>query len=175
MSVRRIYTLEEPVLRHKARKVKAFNQELRQLADDMVETMKVSDGVGLAAPQVGVSERIVVVQMPEEYEDAEAGKLYILGNPEIAEADGDELLADEGCLSIPGIVGEVPRAGKVKVRAQNIKGRPIRLKAEGYLARIFQHEIDHLDGVLFIDRVENPETLRRVTSEGEVVPLEAPA
>ena len=175
MPVQRIYTLDEPILRHKAKKVKTFNQKLKQLADDMVETMQVSDGVGLAAPQIGVSERVVVIRIPEEYEDAEAGKLYVLVNPEITEANDEMLLADEGCLSIPGIMGEVPRASKIKVRAQNPKGKPIRIKAEGYLARIFQHEIDHLDGVLFIDRVEDPETLRRITPEGEVVPLEVPA
>jgi len=175
MPVHQIYTLSEPVLRHKAKKVKTFNQELKQLTDDMVETMQVSDGVGLAAPQIGVSERIVVIQIPEEYEDEEAGKLFVLINPEITEASDEILLADEACLSIPGIMGEVPRASKIKVRAQNVKGKAIRVKAEGYLARVFQHEIDHLDGVLFIDRVENAETLRRVTPEGEVVPFEVPA
>lgn len=175
MSVRRIYTMEEPVLRRKAKKVKAFNEELKQLADDMVETMGVSDGVGLAAPQVGVSERMVVVKIPEEYEDPEAGKLYVLVNPEISVVDDELLLSDEGCLSIPGILGQVPRASKIKIKGQNIKGKTVRLKAEGYLARIFQHEIDHLDGVLFIDRVEDPATLRRITDEGEIVPIEAPA
>jgi peptide deformylase len=175
MPAQRIYTLEEPVLRRKAKKVKAFDQELKQLTEDMVETMHVSDGVGLAAPQIGVSERIIVVQMPEEYEEPDAGTLFVLINPEITEADDERLIASEGCLSIPGITGAVPRAGKIKVKAQTVKGKPVRIKAEGYLARIFQHEIDHLDGVLFIDRVEDPETLRRITPEGELVPLETPA
>jgi peptide deformylase len=173
MSVRRIYTIEDPVLRRKAKKVKSFNEELKLLADDMVETMGVSDGVGLAASQIGVSERVVVIKIPETYEDSEAGKLYVLVNPEITVVDDEELIASEGCLSIPGILGDVPRAGKIKVKAQSVKGKPIRIKAEDYLARIFQHEIDHLDGVLFIDRVEDPTTLRRITEEGEIVPIDA--
>lgn len=173
MPVRRIYTMDDPILRRKARKVRLFNGARQTLIDDMVETMQI-DGVGLAAPQIGVSERIVVVQMPEEHEDPDAGKLFVLVNPEIVSRSEEEEPADEGCLSIPGILGTVSRPTAIRIKAQNPKGRPLKLKAEGYLARIIQHEIDHLDGVLFIDRVEDPATLRRITPEGEVVPIEVP-
>ena len=176
MAVRRIVLMDEPILRRKARKVKQFDARLRELADDMVETMRQADGVGLAAPQVGVSDRLIVVQIPEEYQDdPHAGELFVLVNPRIVSASEEQLAGDEGCLSVPGIVGQVNRARQVSLRAQDTKGKPIRLEAEGFLARAFQHEIDHLDGVLFLDRVENPETLRRITPEGEVVPIEVPA
>jgi len=176
MSIRRVYTIGEPVLRKKAKKVKQFNQDLKSLLDDMVETMHASDGLGLAAPQVGVSEQVIVVQLPEKYEEEQdPGKLFALVNPEIVKASEEQEAGDEGCLSIPGIIGEVTRSHKITLKARSATGKPIRLKAEGYLARAFQHEIDHLNGILFIDRVENPETLRRITPEGEAEPIEAPA
>lgn len=176
MSIRRVYTIGEPVLRKKAKKVRLFNQDLKSLLDDMVETMHTSDGLGLAAPQVGVSEQVIVVQLPEKYEEEQdPGKLFALVNPEIVTASREQEAGDEGCLSIPGIIGEVTRSHKITLKAQSAKGKPIRIKAEGYLARAFQHEIDHLNGILFIERVENPETLRRITPEGETEPIEAPA
>ena len=176
MSIRRVYTLGDPILRKKAKKVKQFNKDLKTLVDDMVETMHASVGMGLAAPQVGISEQVIVVQVPDEYEEEQdAGKLFALVNPEIISASEEQEAGDEGCLSIPGIVGEVTRSCKIKLKAQSLKGMPVRITAEGYLARAFQHEIDHLDGVLFIDRIETPETLRRITPEGETEPIEIPA
>ncbi len=174
MTVRKIYTLGEPVLRRPAKKVSQFNKALQELVDDMAETMRSADGVGLAAPQIGVSQRVIVVQLPEEYDHPLAGKLFALVNPEIVERSAEEEVENEGCLSIPNIIGPVRRALKVTVKGKDVRGRPTRVEAEGFLARAFQHEIDHLDGILFIDRVESPELLRRVTPEGEVVPLEAP-
>lgn len=174
MTVRKIYTLGEPVLRRPAKKVSQFNKALQELVDDMVETMHSADGVGLAAPQIGISQRIIVVQLPEEYEHPLAGRLFALVNPEIVERSEEEEVENEGCLSIPNIIGPVRRSLRVTVKGKDARGRPTRVEAEGFLARAFQHEIDHLDGILFIDRVESPELLRRVTPEGEVVPLETP-
>jgi len=188
MATYRIMRFDEPPLRRKAKKVKDFDDALKTLADDMLETMLASNGVGLAAPQVGVSQRLIVVQLPEEEgEEGEEGvegesakkrapnPVYTLVNPEIVAHSEEEDSDDEGCLSIPGIVGEVQRPVAIKLRAQNLKGKPIRLSAEGYLARVFQHEIDHLDGVLFIDRVDSPDKLRRITAEGETKPIEPAA
>ncbi len=124
---------------------------------DMVETMRAAPGVGLAAPQIGVLQRVIVI----EYEE----RLYELINPEITWMSDERLVADEGCLSIPGYVGAVERAGKVRVRAKTDKGRTTNIDAEGWLARIFQHEIDHLDGILYPDRMAPGERLRPAPSE----------
>ncbi len=145
------------VLRKRAVKVTAFDGRLQTLIDDMVETMLAAPGVGLAAPQVGVSQRVIVVRLPddeqsrEEYGD-QAGVLYIVVNPQIARADEEMVDGVEACLSIPGYFGAVPRHVAVTVKGQDRHGRKLRIKAEGWLARVFQHEIDHLNGVLFIDR-----------------------
>ena len=159
MALRTIVSTPEPVLRRKARPVNKFDGDLRQLIDDMIETMRAAPGVGLAAPQVGISERVIVVEYaePEEVEEGQEPvevepKLYILVNPEIVKASPETETGIEGCLSVPLLVGEVERAHTVKVRGRNAHGKPVRLKAEGWLARIFQHEIDHLNGVLFTDR-----------------------
>jgi len=158
MTVREIVTVPAPVLRQKARKVKNFDKNLQTLIDDMVETMRDAPGVGLAAPQVGIPERVIVVEYaePEEVEEGEEPievepKLYTLVNPEIVKASPDTEVGIEGCLSIPILVGEVERKYEVRIKAQNRRGQPVKLKAEGWLARIFQHEIDHLNGVLFTD------------------------
>ena len=172
MAIRPIIHADNPRLRQKSRKVKVFGPVLKTLVDDMLETMDDASGLGLAAPQVDVRERVVVVRIPEDEEDKEgeqdpqSGQTYILINPEIVRADGEEE-GQEGCLSVPGWWGLVTRAAFVTVRAQNVKGKPFRLKAHGLLARALQHEIDHLSGVLFIDRVESPDKLFRVQSEEE--------
>ena len=155
MPIRIIITPENPVLRQKAKKVTNFGPALKTLTDDMVETMREAPGVGLAAPQVAVSQRVIVVEFapePEEGETPKPPKLYRVVNPEIAKVSEEKTLGVEGCLSIPGYVGEVERHAAVTVKGFNMQAKPIRVKAEGWLARIFQHEIDHLDGVLFIDR-----------------------
>ncbi len=171
MTLRTIITPDNPVLRQKARKVTAFTPALKALFDDMVETMREAPGVGLAAPQVAVSQRVIVVEYapePEEGEEPQKPKLYRLVNPEIAKASETTEFGAEGCLSIPGYAGEVERFTAVTVKGLNWQGKPVKVKAEGWLARIFQHEIDHLDGVLFIDRATRVWRLR----EGEVVSRE---
>ena len=156
MSLRKIVTLPEPVLRRKAHSITKVDKTLQTLIDDMVETMRDAPGVGLAAPQIGLSERLIVVEYferaeDEEKEDAPKKVLAVL-NPEIIKASEEKLMGVEGCLSIPGLVGEVERHASIQVKGLNRHGKPTKIKAEGWLARIFQHEIDHLNGVLFTDR-----------------------
>jgi peptide deformylase len=132
---------------------------LQKLIDDMVEAMRTAPGVGLAAPQVGVSQRVIVVEYREESQDGDSPpkppKLFAVVNPEIARHSTETVVANEACLSVPGYYGDVERFETVTIKGLNRHGRPFRLKAEGWLARIFQHEIDHLDGVLYIDRAAN--------------------
>lgn len=155
----------DPRLRQKALKIRAVDDSIRRLARDMHETMDAAPGVGLAGPQVGVMRRIIVVHVPEGYQgEGEPEIRMTLINPEILKAQGRDI-DTEGCLSIPGWVGDVPRAQRITVRAMDLDNRVIRFKAEGFLARVIQHEVDHLDGILFIDRVEDPSTLRRVEEE----------
>jgi peptide deformylase len=155
MALRKIVTLPEPVLRRKARTVTKFDKNLQTLIDDMIETMREAPGVGLAAPQVNISERLIVVEYGEE-EDEESEdqpkKLYVMINPEIVKKSEETLMGVEGCLSIPNLVGEVERHSAIRVKGLNRHGKPTKIKAEGWLARIFQHEIDHLNGILFPDR-----------------------
>jgi peptide deformylase len=155
MALLEIITLPHPTLRRKAHKVTEFGPELQTVVDDMVETMRQSPGVGLAAPQVNVPLRIIVVEYgsDESDEDEEAPKkLYTVINPEITRASPETVLGTEGCLSVPGIVGEVERIEALTVKGLSRRGQPITIKAKGWLARIFQHEIDHLDGIIFVDR-----------------------
>ena len=158
MTLRTIVTLPDPVLRRKAHAVSTFDKNLKTLIDDMVETMREAPGVGLAAPQIGLSERLIVVeyyeheQDEEEEENEEAPKkVWAVINPEIVKASEEKTEGVEGCLSIPGLVGMVERHAAIQVKGLNKHGKPIKIKAEGWLARIFQHEIDHLNGVLFPD------------------------
>jgi peptide deformylase len=153
MTLRRIVTLPDPVLRRKAKPVTDFGPEFQTLVDDMIETMRVAPGVGLAAPQVGISDRLIVVEYPLDDEEEDAPKkLFVVVNPEIKVASEDTELAIEACLSIPGLQGEVERNLEVVVKGLNRRGQAVKIKARGWLARIFQHEIDHLDGVVFTDR-----------------------
>lgn len=154
MALRSIVTIPDPVLRRKARKVTEFGPELQNLLDDMVDTMREAPGVGLAAPQVGIPVRAVVVEFGDEEDEAVPPKLFVVVNPEITRTSQDIVTGAEGCLSIPGYAGDVDRFTGVTVRGLNRHGQPVRIKAEGWLARIFQHEIDHLEGVLFTDRAE---------------------
>jgi peptide deformylase len=153
MSALPILTLENPILRARARKVRAVSPSLHALIDDMIETMRAAPGVGLAAPQVGVGQRLIVVEYADEAQgDGAPPKLYAVVNPEIVRRSKEMIPGTEGCLSIPGYLGEVERHQTITVRGLDRNGKPLRLKAKDWLARIFQHEIDHLDGVLFIDR-----------------------
>lgn len=146
MAIRRIVKYPDPILREKAQPVKKFHARLHKLLDDMAETMYDAKGVGLAAPQVGILKRVIVV-------DPGDGLIEVV-NPELFDLEGEQLAPPEGCLSIPGLLGEVRRANRLKVKGQNRYGEPFEMEAEGYLARIFQHEVDHLNGILFIDRAE---------------------
>jgi peptide deformylase len=170
MATREIITIGHPTLRQKARKVTKFGPELKQLIDDMTDTMHKAPGVGLAAPQVNVSERVIVVELPADEEEGTPAEFYAFVNPEIIKTSHEVEDSQEGCLSVPGYVGEVPRYTMIVVRGQDARGKPQRVRAREYLARIFQHEIDHLDGVLFIDRVEDPGKIHKVTPEEAAEP-----
>jgi len=156
MTLRKIVTLPDPVLRRKAHAVTKFDKDLGTLIDDMVETMREAPGVGLAAPQIGLSERLLVIEYHEREEDEEdeeaPKKVWAVINPEIVKASEETIMGVEGCLSIPGLLGEVERHAEVQVKGLNKHGKPMKVKAKGWLARIFQHEIDHLNGVMFTDR-----------------------
>jgi peptide deformylase len=159
MALRTIVATPDDVLRRKARPITTFDKNLQTLIDDMVETMREAPGVGLAAPQVGISQRLIVIEYGEEEdeENVEEGKeipkkLYAVINPEIIKKSEETVMGVEGCLSVPGLQGEVDRHESVVVKGKNRRGQPMRIKAEGWLARIFQHEIDHLDGILYTDR-----------------------
>jgi peptide deformylase len=166
MAIHKIITSENPILRQKAKKVHRFDPSIAKLIDDMFETMGASHGVGLAAPQIAISIRVFVA----EFEDHKVAMV----NPEIIKAEGEEL-GTEGCLSIPGYVGDnIRRATNVVVKGQDARGKPIKVRADGWFARILQHEIDHLDGILFLDRLDRPEDLREITeSEFEEAEEEA--
>jgi peptide deformylase len=158
MAVREVITPRNPILRKKAHRVNNFDDpKLQQLIDDMVETMLAAPGIGLAAPQVAISQRVIVVRLPDDEESKEeygddAGVLHIVLNPEIVRASDKMADGVEACLSIPGYYGTVNRHTSVTVRGYDRNGKKLRIKAKNWLARVFQHEIDHLDGVLFIDR-----------------------
>ena len=154
MAIREIITLPHKTLRQKARKVTSFGSDLQTLIDDMVETMRLAPGVGLAAPQVNVSSRVIVVEFNENEDEEIPPKLYVVVNPEITRFSSEDEIGTEGCLSIPRIVGDVERPITVTIKGLNRRGQPQKIKASGWLARIFQHEVDHLDGVLFVDRAE---------------------
>ena len=153
MTLRQIVYLPDPILRKKAQPVKKFDAAIQTLIDDMIETMRQAPGVGLAAPQVGVSSRLIVVEyaMDDSKEDAPK-KLFVMANPEIKEMSAEVELGVEGCHSGPGLHGEVERALQVTVKGLNRHGQPMKVKAKGWIARIFQHEIDHINGVVFTDR-----------------------
>ncbi len=155
MAVRDIVRYPDPILRQQAKNIPKVDGGLKTLIDDMLVTMKQEHGAGLAANQIGILQKILV------YDDGSGPGVLI--NPKILSAEGEQI-GPEGCLSVPGLQGEVRRAEKIVVKGLDATGKAVKIKAEGFLARIFQHEIDHLDGRLFIDRVE-PDTLEYVTNE----------
>jgi peptide deformylase len=162
MPIRPIIQPNNPVLRQKARPVTSFDDGFQALVDDMIETMRAANGVGLAGPQVEQPLRVAVVEtlpdVDDEGNEIEGTRdLYVIVNPEIVWTARDMVDGIEGCLSIPGYVGEVSRHNAIRVRALDRHGKPIRLRLYDWDARIFQHEIDHLDGVLYIDRLTAPE------------------
>ncbi|SHJ96012.1 peptide deformylase [Desulforamulus aeronauticus] len=146
MAVYKIVEIGDEVLREKAKPVKEITPNIIKLLDNMADTMYEANGVGLAAPQIGVSKRVIVIDVGEG--------LVELINPEIVEASGN-VVDTEGCLSVPGMIGEVARADKLVVKGINRQGKAVTYQAKGWLARAFQHEIDHLEGVVFVDRAAN--------------------
>lgn len=165
MAILSIVTDDHPTLRNQAHKIKQFDPALKKLAADMFETMHAANGVGLAANQIDRLIRIIVVELTPDPEDGAPDNRAVrlaLCNPELVEGKG-RLLGTEACLSLPGWIGEVPRYASVAVKAQTLEGKPTRVKADGWLARVLQHEIDHLNGILFTDRVEDLASLRRVS------------
>jgi peptide deformylase len=165
--IRKIVTVPQAVLREKARLVRQITPDIDTLIDDMIETMREAPGVGLAAPQVGVGVQVIVVEFAEGSENVDPDadlesppepkpkKLYAVVNPEITRQSKETELGTEGCLSIPDYMGEVERYSTVTVKGLDRHGKSFKLKTKGWMARIFQHEIDHLNGVLFIDRTDN--------------------
>lgn len=166
MVIRRILTADEPILHEKTKKVTDFDASLHRLLDDLLETMRDAPGIGLAANQVGVPLQVAVIEIE--------GKITELVNPKVVRRSG--MIVDwEGCLSIPGFVAEVERSAKVTVQARDRHGREFRVKGEELFARALQHEIDHLNGILYIDYLESLEELVRVSEASEEVREEAAA
>ena len=157
MTVIPIRVAPDPILRQKAKRVRTIDGSIHRLIDDMLETMHTASGVGLAAPQVGIPLRVIVIGIPEE-------EPIVLINPEIVRKTGERII-NEGCLSIPGYIGEVKRAESVRVKGRDPNGKEIRLKADELLAQALEHEIDHLNGVLYIDYLESPNKLRKIEPE----------
>lgn len=156
MSVRPIVFLDNPILRRKANRVTNFGPDLQTLIDDMVDTLAEAQGVGLAAPQVGVSLRLIIVRLPDDEESREeygkeAGVLYVVANPEIIKESKETVDGVEACLSLPGFYGNVERHEAITVKGVDRHGKELRIKPSGWLARVFQHEIDHLNGQMYID------------------------
>lgn len=168
MPARTVITIEDPRLRQRAAEIEQFPPDLTRLAQDMLETMRAHLGVGLAGPQIGVMQRIFVAEIPDERnEQGEpvhplAGQTFVMLNPRLVEASETKVEGEEGCLSMPGWRGLVLRSDRVRVTAQDITGQPLEITAEGYLARIFLHEMDHLDGVLYTDHITDKQKMWQV-------------
>ncbi len=154
MTILPIRLAPDPMLRQKAKRVKYFDGSTQKLIEDMQETMHAAEGIGLAAPQVGIPLRIIVIGLPEE-ED------MVLFNPQVVRKMGERVV-DESCLSIPGYVGEVQRAISVIVKARDPSGKEIRIRGEKVLSHVLEHEIDHINGILYIDHLETPGKLRKL-------------
>ena len=160
MTVLPIIQPDNPLLRRPALRISDFGLELQTLIDNMLDTMLDAKGVGLAAPQVAHSLRLILARLPDDEKSQEkyaddAGRLYVLVNPKIIRRSEETVRGTEGCLSLPGLLGDVERHECIEVAGQDRLGNPIRLAAAGWLARVFQHEINHLDGILYIDIATN--------------------
>lgn len=160
MAVLPILTIDSSVLHKKARRVSSFEGSLQKLIDDMIDTMRDAGGVGLAAPQVGVSLRVVVIELPE------AKEVITLINPEVVKRFGEREVG-EGCLSLPGYRGEIKRSVKVVVKGFDRKGRPVRIRGDDLLAQAMEHELDHINGVVYVDHLESKDKLHRIEPEEE--------
>jgi len=159
MAVLPILKHPDPVLRRKAKRVSHVDESLNRLIDNMIETMYQASGAGLAAPQVGVSLKIAVIGIPDE-------EVIVLVNPELVKKLGERVVI-EGCLSVPGYRGEIKRAEKVTVKALDRNGKAFRIKADDLLAEVLEHEIDHLNGILYIDHLESPEKLEKIEMDDD--------
>ncbi len=157
MATKPILVIPDPVLRRKTRQIQRIDQSVRRLAVDMIDTLDKAAGVGLAAPQVGVSLCLCVLHMPDE-------EPFALVNPQVIKRIGEREVV-EGCLSIPGYQGKIKRAMAVTVKALDLEGKPVRIKATDLLAQALEHEIDHLNGVLYIDYLESPDRLYKIEPE----------
>lgn len=163
MAVLQLRVYPDPVLRQKAKRVKKIDRSISKLIDDMVETMYATGGVGLAAPQVGVSLRVAVIEIPGE-------ETIVLVNPEIVKRSG-EMEVTEGCLSVPGYRGDIKRSARVTAKALDRNGKEFRIKGEGLLAEALEHEIDHLNGTLYIDHLDSVDDLERVAPDTDSIEI----
>jgi len=166
MAVRPIRTVPDPILRQRAKRIKKIDKSVHKLISDMRDTLEAANGVGLAAPQVGVSLRLIVISIPVEDQENEE---YCLINPEVVRRTGERVVR-EGCLSIPEYVGEIKRSEHVRVKGIDASGKEQRLRAEGLLAQALEHEIDHLNGVLYVDHLESQDKLQKIEPEKEEQP-----
>jgi peptide deformylase len=157
MAILPIRTVPDPILKQKSKRVRTIDKSIQVLINNMIETMNAANGVGLAAPQIGTLLRIIVISIPGE-------DIITLINPKIARKTGDRLI-DEGCLSIPGYIGQIKRSVSVTVKGRDQNGKEIRIKANGLLAQALEHEIDHINGVLYIDYLESQSDLRKIEPE----------
>jgi len=159
MAVLPIRTLPDPALTQKAKRVSIIDGSIKKLIRNMIETLHSEPGrVGLAAPQIGISRRVIVLGLPDEEDD------IVLINPEIVKRRGERLI-NEGCLSVPGYFGQIKRAESVTVKGRDQSGKEIRIKADGLLAQALEHEIDHLNGVLYINHLESMDMLQKIEPE----------
>ncbi len=157
MAIRPIRVVPDPILRQKAKRVRTINSSIQRLIANMIETMHAAPGVGLAAPQVGILLRVIVIGLPGQEDIA-------LINPAIVRRKGERLV-NEGCLSVPGYVGEIKRAVSATVKGRDQNGKEIRIKANELLAQVLEHEIDHLNGVLYLEHLESMDKLRKIEPE----------
>ena len=160
MAIRPIRIVPDPVLRLKAKRVKNIDKSVKKLISDMTETLHEAHGAGLAAPQIGISLRVIALCVPDKETTLECAII----NPEIVRRKGERMV-NEGCLSIPGYVGEIKRSEQVRIKGIDPDGKEIKMRAEGLLAQALEHEIDHLNGVLYVDHLESQDKLRAVEPE----------
>ncbi len=174
-----ILTIPNPILKKKAKKVSLIDNSIKEIIGDMVSTLRKVGGAGLAAPQVGKSIRIIIIESKSEDKKNNQEKkttipLTILINPEIVKHSEEKEKDEEGCLSLPNIWGIVPRYKKITVRGLDRDGKKVKIKASGLLSKVLQHEIDHLNGILFTQRIEDLSTLHKIDPNGEIVKIELP-
>ena len=151
MPARDIIQVPHPALRKKAKKVNDFGSDLQELIDDMITTLRENSGAGLAAPQVNVSKQVILVEFGSDEDEEIPPTLYVAVNPKISRFSQETIIGAEGCLSIPGLMGEVERTQEIVVEAHDRHGETLKIRLSGWVARIFQHEIDHLNGILYTD------------------------